>query len=86
MSTSINDIQTKKESSKENNKIESVNWKSYGVLAILFLIVTSDIFQENILSCFGSALNGREITLMGAIISAIILIIAHILIIHQLND
>lgn len=58
----------------------TINWKSYGIFAILFMIATSDVFQENILSNFSSAVDGREPTIIGMLITVIMLITAHVLI------
>ena len=64
----------------------SADWASYGILAILFLVITSDIFVDNVLCMFKSAVKGRNITFVGAIISVIILIMAHIVIMSQINN
>ena len=64
--------------------LTDINWKSYGVLAVLFMIVTSDVFQENVLSCFSSAMDGSIVTTTGMLITAIVLIIAHILIMYNI--
>ena len=91
MSTSIDNILHKKESLKENatddcfNEGGSSSWRSYTILGILFLIITSDVFIDNVLCSFSSATKGRDLTFVGAIISAIILIIAHIIIVSQIN-
>ena len=88
MSTPISNVIEKKETFTGNNSNNnnSINWKSYGILAILYLLITSDIFTENILSIISGTIDGREVTCKGAIISAIILVIAHILIMHNLGN
>lgn len=92
-STSIDKMNntTKKEitsndssSNAEQKNLTDINWKSYGVLAVLFMIVTSDVFQENVLSCFSSAMDGSIVTTTGMLITAIVLIIAHILIMYNI--
>lgn len=91
MSTAISNIIQKKEALKEKASDDCFNeggkssWKSYAILGILFLIITSDVFVDNVLCSFSSATRGRDLTIVGAIISAIILIIAHILIVSQID-
>lgn len=57
---------------------------SYGILFFLYLIITSDIFGEIVLSNFPNAVSGRSVTTTGAIISGIILILTYILIINYI--
>ena len=57
---------------------------SYGILFFLFMVVTSDTFSETVLSAIPGTVVGREVTTTGAIVSGIILILAHILIITYL--
>ncbi len=92
MSTSITNIIQKKETLKEkasgNDCFKddgNASVKSYAILGILFLIITSDVFIDNVLCSFSSATKGRDLTIVGAIISAIILIMAHIIIVSQIN-
>ena len=78
-SDSINIV---KESFTETKK--DIDFKGYALLGILFIIITSDVFQDNVLAKFNGAVDGRMITTTGAIISAICLIIAHIILVHNL--
>ena len=83
-STPINtdtDTDTKKD---ETNTSNTIDFKSYGIFAILFLIVTSDVFQENILSNFESAMDGRNVTTTGMLITVLMLLFAHMLIMHNI--
>ena len=86
MTVSIDDItKSDKKETFLDSKIDSFSWKGYGLFVVLYLIVNSDVFIDNILSCYGPTLNGRELTLTGALISIIIIIIAHIFLTYQLD-
>lgn len=80
MSDSLKDIKATDDKKKEDKK-DCVSSKcSYGVLLLLYLIITSDTFSEVVLSPFPGAMDGRNVTTVGAIISGIILVLCHILI------
>ena len=86
-STSDSIVQKKEEIDKKNdNYLTTLNWRSYGLLMLLFLIVQSDIFNETILSCIPNAIDNRELTLTGAIVSGLILCIAHILLMYNIFE
>uniref|UniRef100_A0A6C0LJQ4 Uncharacterized protein n=1 Tax=viral metagenome TaxID=1070528 RepID=A0A6C0LJQ4_9ZZZZ len=85
MSQSITDIKTKENDEKvDEEKNKGFSFKSYALLLLLFMLVTSDIFNETVLSCVPSATEGRDATMTGAIISGIILCIAHAVIINNM--
>lgn len=69
---------------EKNKSLNNINFTSYGIFAILFMIMTSDVFQENILSHFSSAMDGRVLTTTGMLITILSLIVAHILIMYNL--
>ena len=79
----IEDNKENKDKTSSNNS-NNFNTCGYGILAFLFLIITSDVFGEIVLSTIPGAVEGRTVTTLGAIISAIILIIAHMLIMNYL--
>lgn len=49
--------------------------QSCGILFILYIIINSDVFVDNVLSTFGGTVNGRDITTFGAILQALTLIL-----------
>lgn len=83
-SESIENLKDGLNGKETDNEKKGIDFKGYAILGLLFLIITSDVFQDNVLANFNGALDGRAITTTGAIISAICLIIAHILLIHNL--
>ena len=88
MSSTSDSIEQKKEelTKKNDNYLTTLNWRSYGLLMLLFLIVQSDIFNETILSCIPGAIENRELTLTGAIISGLILCVAHIFLMYNIFE
>jgi hypothetical protein len=69
---------------KNNDNNNGMSSCSYGILAFLFLIVTSDVFADNILSAIPGAIENRSVTTFGSIVAAIILILLHILIMNYI--
>lgn len=45
------------------------------ILFILYMIINSDVFTDNILSTFGGTVDGRDITTFGAMLQALTLIL-----------
>lgn len=87
MSDSLQDLKTDEKRSSKNKKDTScfnTSACSYGVLAFLYLVISSDVFADVVLSALPGAVEGRSVTTLGAIMSAIILILAHLLIITYL--
>jgi hypothetical protein len=84
MSDSIKDVKTEDDVKKKDKKECAGTKCSYGILFLLYLIITSDTFAEVVLNPFPGAVEGRSVTTVGAIISAIILILCHILIMTYL--
>ena len=84
MTDSIYSVKEKLEEKVENDKNTGMTTCSYGILAFLFLIVTSDVFSDNILSAVPGAIENRSVTTFGSIVAAIILILLHILIMNYL--
>ena len=80
MSDSLKDIKAEDKLKKEDKEGCIGNRCSYGVLFLLFLIITSDTFAEVVLSPCPGAVDGRSVTTVGAVVGGIILIICHILI------
>lgn len=87
MTDSIYSVKEKLEDRKvdnNNDKNNGMTTCSYGILAFLFLIVTSDVFADNILSAIPNAVENRSVTTFGSIVAAIILILLHILIMNYI--
>lgn len=59
---------------------EVVNWKVLVFIMILFIIINSDIFLENILSKLDKAVEGNCTTTYGTIIQSIIMGFGYMLI------
>jgi len=58
-------------------EVTKYSWKKYLILFILFIFVVSDTFIDNILSNFNSAINGRSLTVWGAMIQATLFVIIY---------
>ncbi len=72
-----------KERADNNTSTKNNQWslKSYMLLAVLFFIIMSDAFLENVLvPICPSCMNARELTTTGAIASIICIIIFHAII------
>lgn len=60
--------------------LRQLNWKMYGLLFIIFILITSDIFIDRILSRFKGAVSGTEATSYGTIIQGIMLVLFYMII------
>ncbi len=78
--TKTNNLYPSSVGAQENNSSRC----SYGILIFLYIMISSDIFAETILSSIPGAVDGRSITTIGVIISAIVLVLAHIFIMNNL--
>lgn len=79
-------IKEKMQPSGSTTKTEGAwSLKSYAILAVLFFVVMSDTFLENVLvPVCPSCMNARELTTTGAIASIICIIIFHAIISNHL--
>jgi hypothetical protein len=60
--------------------------QGYGLFVILYMIVTSDIFSDNILAHINGTVDNTNVTSFGALVSCLMLIIMHITIVELLKD
>jgi len=60
--------------------LRQLNWKMYGLLFIIFILITSDIFLDRILSRFKGAVSGTEATSYGTVIQGIMLVLFYMII------
>ena len=85
MSQSIEKIKTEESAeTTDEEKNKGFSFKSYALLLLLFMLVTSDIFVETVLSCVPGSTEARETTFQGAIVSGIILCIAHAIVLSHI--
>ena len=53
------------------------SWKKYLILFLLFIFVVSDTFIDNVLSNFGSTINGRSLTVWGVMVQATLFVVIY---------
>jgi len=64
---------------------EPSNIKKYLIMIILFIIIVSNIFQENFLTMFGNTIYNGKITFWGTIIQATLFTIIYTLLMHLVD-
>lgn len=65
--------------------VKSIDFKFYGLLFLMFLFITSDVFIERILSQFSQATQHQTTTPYGSVIQAIFLVITMLLVSFLIN-
>jgi len=60
--------------------LRQLNWKMYGLLFIIFILITSDVFIDRILSKFSGAVSGTDATSYGTVIQGIMLVLFYMII------
>ena len=75
------DLET--EDNEKEDIVNSPNYiKKYLIMIILFIIIVSNVFQENFLAMFGNTIKEGKITLWGTIIQATLFTVTYILLMH----
>lgn len=50
-----------------------VNWKVFVLIILIYIIINSDVFIDNVLSGFSGAVDGDRTTTYGAIVQSMIM-------------
>lgn len=74
------------EKSPEVRCAKLLNVKVVIILFVLFLLVISDVFTNNVIGMFGGCVKGRQTTMLGSIVQGIFLVLLFMVALYLIDN